>query len=285
MRIHLSALLVSAALAAGIGACSNDNVSSPLTTAPPPGPQATVVSASGNIAGDVDKFRALLGDPSNGGTAGEQATGRREISWDGAGANPFDNRNDFPAAFFNTNVKSGAVFTTPGTGFRNDSLRFTEINASYADQFAAFSPTKIFAAIGSNIIDVHFQVAGQPTPALVNGFGAVFSDVDLAGQSSLEFFAEDGKSLGVFYAPQRSDAVGLSFVGAKFDDAVVATVRITLGTAPLSATVNDISAGGSADLVVLDNFVFGEPKHAPASLSQCVVCVYGPIGATAIPNF
>lgn len=270
------AFLVSAALAAGIVACSNDYGSNPLPPDPPPGPQATVVTASGNIAADVDRFRTLLGDPSNGGTAGEQPAGRREISWDGAGANPFNNKNDFPAAFFNTNVKSGAVFTTPGTGFRNDSLRFTEINGNYGDQFAAFSPTKIFAPVASNIMDVHFQVAGQPTPALVSGFGAVFSDVDVSAQSSLEFFDKDGKSLGLFYAPQRTDAAGLSFVGAKFDAAIVAVVRITLGTAPLSANVNDISAGGSADLVVVDNFIYGEPKQAPASLNLCLICAgYG----------
>src|SRR4051812_19512978 len=94
-----------------IAACS-DYGSSGTTYQVPPSPVATVLSATGDIAAKVDAFRALLGDPSNGGTAGEQATGRREISWDGAGANPFDNKNDFPATFFNTNVKSGAVFST-----------------------------------------------------------------------------------------------------------------------------------------------------------------------------
>jgi hypothetical protein len=273
--------LVLAAVAASIVACSSDYFSSPS----PSGPQATVVVASGNLADSVDRFRALLGDPSNGGTAGEQATGRREISWDGAGANPFNNKNDFPAAFFNTNVKSGAVFTTPGTGFRNDSLRFAEVNGTYADQFAAFSPTKLFAPVGSNVMDVHFQVAGQPTPALVTGFGAVFSDVDVAGASSLEFFTVDGQSLGVFAAPQRSDAGGLSFVGVKFDTPVVAVVRIRLGTGALGANANDVSAGGTADVVVVDNFIYGEPRHDRSSTSavliECVICAGPGTGATA----
>ena len=121
-------------------ACNDDNGISTVT--PPPVP--TVISATGDITAKVVEYRALLGDPSNGGTAGEQPAGRREISWDGAGANPFNNRNDFPAAFFNTNMKSGAVFTTPGTGFRNDSLRFSEVNATYAAEFSEFSPTKVF---------------------------------------------------------------------------------------------------------------------------------------------
>jgi hypothetical protein len=226
-----------------------------------PGPSPTTISATGSITAKVDEFRALLGDPSNGGTAGEQATGRREISWDGAGANPFNNRNDFPATFFNTNVKSGAVFTTLGTGFRNDSLKFAEVNAEYANEFGTFSPTKIFSPVGSNVMDVLFQVAGQPTPAMVTGFGAVFSDVDVAGATTIELFDVNGKSLAKVAAPVRSDAAGLSFIGAKFDQAIVARVRITLGTGAIGATANDVSAGGTADLVVADNFVYGEPKR------------------------
>ena len=226
-----------------------------------PGLVPTTVSASGSITTQVDQFRALLGDPSNGGTAGEQPAGRREIAWDGAAANPFNNRNDFPAAFFNTTVRSGAVFSTPGTGFRNDSLKFAEVNAGYADQFAAFSPTKIFTPVGSNVMDVLFQVAGQPTPATVTGFGVVFSDVDVAGATTLQFFDASGTRLGSIAAPVRTDAAGLSFVGVVYSQAIVARVRITLGTGAIGATVSDISAGGTLDLVVTDNFIYGEPRR------------------------
>ena len=243
---------------AAIAACG-DYGSGPGTYDPALVP--TAVFATGNIAAKVDEFRTLLGEPSNGGTAGEQATGRREISWDGAGANPFNNKNDFPAAFFNTNVKSGAVFTTPGTGFRNDSLKFAEVNATYGEQFGAFSPTKIFSPVGSNVMDVLFEVAGQPTPATVTGFGAVFSDVDVASTTTLEFFDVNGNRLVTLAAPVRSDAAGLSFAGAKFGAAIVARVRITLGTGALGAAANDVSAGGTKDLVVADNFVFGEPRR------------------------
>jgi hypothetical protein len=251
-RVFRSTIAFALAMLA-TSACNDDNVSNPV----PPVP--TVVSATGDITAKVTEFRTLLGDPSNGGTAGEQPAGRREISWDGAGANPFNNRNDFPAAFFNTNVKSGAVFTTPGTGFRNDSLEFSEVNATYAAEFSTFSPTKIFAPVGSNVMDVDFQIAGQPTPALVTGFGAVFSDVDAADATTIEFFDVNGQSLGSIAAPVRSDAAGLSFVGARFSEAVVARVRITLGTGVLGVT-NDVSAGGPVDLVVADNFIYGEPK-------------------------
>jgi hypothetical protein len=243
--------------AAAIAACSNDSVTNPV----PVPPQATVLTATGSIAAKVDEFRNLLG-PSNGGTAGEQPSGRREITWDGAGANPFDNKNDFPAGFFNTNVKSGAVFTTAGTGFRNDSTLFAEINPTYAAQFRFFSANKIFAPIGSNQLDQLFQVAGQPTPAVTRGYGVVFSDVDLADKTTIQLFAQDGSSLGTFVAPVRSDDAGLSFVGVTFDQAIIARVRITLGTGALAANVNDVTDGGTADLVVLDNLIYGEPKTA-----------------------
>jgi len=241
-----------------LAACKYDDA---ITAPPPAPPQVTVFSATGNIAAKVDEFRNALG-PSNGGTPGEQPTGRREISWDGAGANPFNNKDDFPADFFNTNVKSGAIYTTAGTGFRNDSTFFTDVNPAYADQFNFFSATKIFAPVGSNELDQLFQVAGQPTPAVVRGFGIVFSDVDVADRTTITLFAQDGSNLGSFAAPVRSDAAGLSFVGALFPTAIVARVRITLGTGALGANINDITIGGTADLVVLDNVIYGEPKKA-----------------------
>ena len=226
-----------------------------------PAPQATVFMATGDVAAKVDEFRNALG-PSNGGTAGEQPTGRREINWDGAAANPFNDRNDFPADFFNTVVKSGAVFTTAGTGFRNDSTLFAAINSSYATEFNFFSANKIFAPVGSNVLDQLFRVAGQPTPAVVRGFGIVFSDVDLPDETTIQLFAQDGTTLGTFSAPVRSDAAGLSFAGVTYADAIIARVRIKLGTGALGATANDVTEGGSADLVVLDNVIFGEPKAA-----------------------
>lgn len=240
-------------------ACSDNETSAPPPVTPLP--VATVFEATGDITARVDEFRNALG-ASNGGTAGEQAAGRREISWDGAGANPFNNKNDFPADFFNTNVKSGAVFTTAGSGFRNDSLLFSEVNPTYAAEFRAFSPTKIFAPVGSNQLDQLFQVAGQPTPAVVRGFGIVFNDVDVAAATTIQLFAQDGTSLGTYSAPVRSDAAGNSFVGVTFADAIIARVRITLGTGALGTGVNDVSAGGTVDVVVFDNVIYGEPHKA-----------------------
>jgi hypothetical protein len=237
-------------------ACDEDYGSGPDDT---PLPQGNVLTATGDVSAKVAEFRALLGDPANGGTAGEQVTGRREIGWDGAGANPFNNRNDFPADFFNNQTKAGAVFATDGTGFRNDSTLFAGVDPSYADQFNFFSANRIFSPIGSPRMDVLFRVAGEATAAAVTGFGVVFVDVDKSGVASIEPYDASGRSLGVFAAPVRSDANGLSFVGVKFDTAIIARVRIRSGESAIAVGVKDASAGGAADLVVMDNFLYGEP--------------------------
>lgn len=227
---------------------------------PPQGPQATVVTATGDIAAKIAEFRTLLGDPANGGTAGQQPAGRREVNWDGAGARPFNNQNNFPANFFNSNVKAGLVVSTTGVGFRNDSLLFAEVNPAYANEFKAFSPKVTFSAVGSNQMTALFQVAGAVTPAVVSGFGVVLADVDLDNTTSIELFDKDGQRLGLYYAPKRSDANGFSFVGVKYDAVVVASVKITCGNGAIGNGVNDLSSGGTLDLVVVDNFIYGEPQ-------------------------
>jgi hypothetical protein len=62
-------------------------------------------------------------------------------------------------------------------------------------------------------------------------------------------------------APRRSDAAGLSFVGAVFESPIVARVRITSGNTPIDAAVLDNAiTGGNRDIVVMDDFIYGEPR-------------------------
>jgi hypothetical protein len=238
MQLTRSAVWGVSLVAIMVAGCNN--YSAPVQ--PAAGPQATVLTATGDIAATVGGFRTLIGDPANGGIAGQQPAGRREVNWDGAGARPFNNQNNFPPDFFNTTVKSGLIYL--GAAFRNDSLQFSEVNPTYAAEFKAFSRV-LFSAVGSNVIDLQFRVAG--------------SGMDLDRTSSIELFDKNDKSLGRFEAPKRSDANGLSFVGAKFDTPIVARVKITCGTGALGVGVNDITAGGTLDLVVIDNVIFGEP--------------------------
>jgi plastocyanin len=105
---------------------------------------------------------------------------------------------------------------------------------------------------------------------MVKGFGAVFADVDRPGSTTIEFFDADDNSIGVVTAPNHGGAQLLSFVGAVFEAPIVARVRITSGDAALTATGTDVTAGGTADLVVMDDFVYGEP-HAAGPPAQVTV--------------
>jgi hypothetical protein len=218
-----------------------------------------ILRATGDITAGVDAFRALLGAPLNGAAAGEQAGGRREVNWDAVPA-AVTNTDAFPADFFNKNSTRGIVLSASGAGLRVADDGFVSVNASYAGEFNAFSPKKTFAAVGSATLDVQFFVAGTTTAATVTGFGAVFADVNRSGHSSIEYFDASGKLLATVAAPRQAGAVGLSFAGIVFDTPIVARVRITSGEAALGAAVLDAARGGTADLAVLDDFVYGEPR-------------------------
>jgi plastocyanin len=166
----------------------------------------------------------------------------------------------FPANFFNVNSKRGALYSTPGTGLRVDSTNFAAVNAGLATQFTAFSAKKLFMAVGSNQVDVTFRLAGTDMPGLVKGFGAVFVDVDRPGSATIEYFDVDSQRIAIVSAPNHAGTQLLSFTGAVFEAPIVARVRITSGNAALTPTITDFSSGGTQDLVVMDDFVYGEPR-------------------------
>ena len=220
----------------------------------------TVTSAAGpdpaSIQTAVGQFQLNVGNPNNGNAPGPLTTGRREINWDGGGTATTPAGTPF-AGF---QVTRGALFTTPGTGFVQappSGLATTFSNPTYATIFQTFSPARLFAVVGSNIMDVTFTVPGpQDGPALTSGFGAVFTDVDLANTTSLEFFDLNNMSLGVFSVPTADN--GLSFLGVSFGVPIVSRVRIILGNSPLGP--NDSS---QADVVAMDDFIYGEPHVLP----------------------
>ena len=261
MKPTIYAPYLSLSLAA-LAACSNPY--SPNVTPPPPPPPAFVtyetLGDSVSIAAKLDEFRAALGGSLNAPNAPPADSGRREINWDGVPA-ALTNVDTFPASFFNVNSKRGAVYVTPGTGLRVDSTSFAAINAGLGGQFKPFSGKKLFMPVGSNQVDVDFKRVGTTTQGLVKGFGAVFSDVDRFGSTTIEFFDVRGVRIALLKAPNHGGTQLLSFVGAVFEAPIVARVRITSGDAALSATSTDVSAGGAADLVVMDDFVYGEPHE------------------------
>ena len=115
--------------------------------------------------------------------------------------------------------------------------------------------------MGSNLIDCNFAQSGTATVATVNGFGAVFSDVDRATVSGLQFTNAAGTLLGVSHAPVRTDSIGLTFVGTQFaSNTPVSKVRVVLGTAGIGAGVLDLKDGGTNDVVTVDDFLYSEPR-------------------------
>jgi hypothetical protein len=211
----------------------------------------------------VDAFRTALGTL-NANVVGSFGSGRREINWDGV-PDAFSEPALLPGNFFNTNSPRGVLLTTPGTGVAVSAktgnptatpTQFGDIDPTYPTSFEPFSPQRLFSAIGSNIVDVDFAVPGGAQGARTQGFGAVFSDVDLSDTTSLTFFDANDVSLGTFFAPAASGDAGFSFIGVVFPTAEVARVRITSG--------DRVLAPGSVteDLVVMDDFIYGEPIAA-----------------------
>jgi hypothetical protein len=152
-------------------------------------------STPASIQTTVDAFRAALGDPNNANNPGPLARGRREINWDGGG-NTANSPGGTPFnVFLNTR---GGQFVTAGTGFvqaqpsggPDDGLAGFFSNPTYGDDFGAFSPTRTFTPVGSNVTEGLFFIPGTAggTRATVTGFGAVFTDVDLADSTNIELF-------------------------------------------------------------------------------------------------
>lgn len=216
----------------------------------------------------VDEFRADLG-ALNPNQPGSFPSGRREINWD-AVPDASSATNNLPGDFFNgpnPPRARGVVFQTPGSGFQvsadssnpdSTPVEFGNINSNYPSAFRTFSPERLFIALDSTVTEVLFFVPGTDTPATVNGFGSVFTSVDLADSTSIEFFKRDGSSLGKFDVPAGTGTESLSFLGVSFTRERVARVRITTGNAALSATTND---GGGVDVAAMDDFIYGEPQE------------------------
>ena len=232
-----------------------------------------------SIQSSVNAFRAALGNPNNG-NAGPLDTGHREINWDGAGG--VDTTTTAPVTPFNVFLNTrGSQFTTPGLGFTQapasggpqGGLAVLFDNPSYGLIFKPFSNMRLFTPVGSNITEALFFRPGSngTVQATVTGFGAVFTDVDQPdgsgpgekhgnrGASTLmEFFGVNGELLFSSYVSAAPGDGSLSFFGVKFNDARIASVRITAGnTAP---GPDDDSKN---DVVVMDDFIYGEPTALP----------------------
>jgi len=224
-----------------------------------PQPEAIVVSASGDITTKMDEFRTLLGAVLN--TTPGQTSGRREINWDGV-PDSFSLKR-IPSDFFNPldpgapAARQRGLVYSGSTDARVSSNAFADLEPTNANEFVPFSGSKVFSAVSSNAWNVDFQVAGQSVAASIKGFGAVFSDVDRS-TTTIEYFSGP-VSLGVFTVPVKTTG-SHSFLGVYFPHEKVTRVKITQGEAPVAAGQKDVSSGGTNDLVVMDDFLYDEPR-------------------------
>lgn len=253
-------VVAGAAAIALAGAIAVTQLSSDATGATTPAKR--VVAASGDIGPAVARYRALLG-PDNGGAPGGDPDGRREITWDGV-PDGLASPNGYPKNFFNAKTAPrarGALLSTPGTGLRvsadsdnpaGAAPRFGDINPAYAAAFRTFSAERLFSPVGSNVVNLRFRVPGTNRPAVVRGFGAVYTGIDRRESTAFEYFDARGRSLGSFSVPAGRKK--LSFLGVAFAKPVVARVRIEYGNRALGP---DETA--EIDVAVMDNFIYGEP--------------------------
>jgi hypothetical protein len=244
--------------------------------APPVVFQAAGANAA-SIQSTVDAFRARLGDPNNLNNPGPLGLkGRREINWDGGNPNVLDTTapvNPF-VVFLNTR---GSQFTTPGLGLSQappsggpqGGLAVLFGNPTYKHTFRAFSLSRLFTPVGSNITEASFSIPGTngTVPASVRGFGAVFTDVDQpdgvgAGvahaSTQIQYFDRNGALIFTSFVPASPGPGSFSFFGIVFNDARIASVVIKTGD--VAPGPND---GPNHDIVMMDDFIYGEPQLLP----------------------
>ena len=74
----------------------------------------------------------------------------------------------------------------------------------------------------------------------------------------MEYFGADGALLFSNFVPSSPGDGSSSFFGIVFSDARIARVRITSGN--VAPGPDD---GGQQDIVMMDDFIFGEPQALP----------------------
>ncbi len=259
---HSRSITLVLTLAAGVSAVASADVTS--------------YSATGDAAAItpiVNEFKAALGQL-NPNAPGSVGSGRREINWDGV-PDTLSSPHVFPGDFFNFTTVGrarGAAFTLPeGAHFEVSAklgnpdgapVEFGNIDPSYVDSFATFSPQRLFAPVGSTTYTTKFFIPGTVTaPAGVTGFGAVFTDVDVAFGTTITAFDADGAILGSVSAPHSGGSGLLSFAGITVTGLNrIASLEIKSGTLPLGPGNVD-NARNDLDVVAIDDLIYGEPTN------------------------
>src|ERR1051326_5607341 len=229
-RWRLAGVAAMALAATALHGCSSDTLTPAI-------PAATIFSGTdANVQATIDSFRTAIGGANNGNVAAPQGSGRREINWDGITMAQSDFNSTGSLINPDTLIIATDRFGTRGVRFtEGDGLSgvpepdpnkwvfvavsdngCASVNPSVAGRLNAFSPTKTFAPVNTNVTEVKFFL---PTPtgtvataAGTSAFGAVFLDLNQPG-TSIEAF-NGSRSLGRFPVPV-SAVGGTSFLGLK----------------------------------------------------------------------
>ena len=247
------AALVASLLIIVLTSCKRENENS--------NKEPMIFKATGDINATLNDFRNLLGNLN---TSPGATNGRREVNWDGVPDSLVGKA--LPNDFFNATAagspvtrQRGLLYAANGGEFQVSNNNFSTIDPAASSEFSAFSGAKTFANVTANAWPISFQVAGETTAAFARGVGIVFSDVDLANSTSLEFF-EGNRSLGKFFAPPHVGASSFSFLVVYFPGNERITKVEVKHQGILMDGQKDISNGGQNDLVIFDDFIYSEPQ-------------------------
>ena len=184
----------------------------------------------------------------------------RNINWDGgAVVNQIeDNQAELDGdLFLNGAGFRQIIFSEPLTA-STDSFRTifngTEMGSD-EDGFGAdpFSNNVNVAPLTRDKVVVSFTMADRVTAGLVNGFGAIFTDVESKNSAGLAFYDSAGDLLKIIYA-RRSRSGTHQFLGGIFDETVVASVEVLMGD---NGNLDlDKEEGKNNDFVAVDDWFF-----------------------------
>jgi PEP-CTERM motif-containing protein len=122
------------------------------------------------------------------------------------------------------------------------------------------------------VTDVHFFLPGTATEATTSSFGLIFTDVEVAGLTEVQFFDANDNLIFTRDALVAGNQ-GLSFLGVAFDDAVIGRIRITSGSNTIVS--NSVLGNPNDDIVVMDDFLYAEPSVAavPEPQTYALTCI------------
>lgn len=204
--------------------------------------------------------------------------GGSRIAWDGVRLDGTDNNPNTRVIDLGKTVEIpvdrfrnvGAIYADPyavsGDGFNS-------VSPITAGQFSAFSPKNTFAMFDpkdgefeDRFIEQSFVVPGTNITAATRGFGAIFTDVEIAGTSSIEYFGKNGISLGKYDVPVGQSGE-TQFLGVLFDQAIIESVKLTVGTHAFfsfdGSKVKSLNLTEGYDIAATDDFLFATPVAVP----------------------